>query len=51
VDSDGPCESYVGWGPVMLRDVPVATNFGTKVDIVWTIVTRQLVMEWVRVVG
>jgi len=37
-----------------LRDIAMATNFGTKVAItgfVWTIVTRWLVMEGACVVG
>jgi len=29
----------VRWGPEMLRDVAVATNFGTKIDINWLCVS------------
>jgi len=38
----------------VLRDVAMATNFGTKIAItgfLWMIATRQLVMEGVWVVG
>jgi len=45
----GPRNRVLDGGPQMLRDVAMATNYGTKIVItgfVWTIATRQLlVME------
>jgi len=31
---DGPKESCVRWGPEVLRDVAMATTFGTKIAII-----------------
>ena len=33
--SNGPKESCVRWGPAVLRDVAMAANFGTEIDINW----------------
>jgi len=30
VGSDGPKESCIKWGPAVLRDVALATNYGTQ---------------------
>jgi len=49
-----PRNSVLDGGPEMLRDVAVATNFGTKIAItgfVWMIATRLLVLKGVWVVG
>jgi len=34
VDSNGPKESCVRWGPAVLRDVAMATNFGLQFAII-----------------
>ena len=50
----GPRNPVLDGGPEVLRDVAMATNFGTKIAItsfVWMIATRPLVMEGVWVVG
>jgi len=50
----GPRNRVLGGGPEVLRDVAMATNFGTKIAMtgfMWTIATRLLVMEGVWVVG
>jgi len=35
VGSDGPKESCVRWGPVVLRNVAMATNIGSNIAINW----------------
>jgi len=34
-DSGGAKETCITWGPALLRDVAMATNFGTKIAINW----------------
>jgi len=41
VGSDGPLESCVRWDPAVLRDIAMATNFGTKVAINWLCVNNS----------